>query len=217
MVKLLLFSFMVMTFILPSKTFGQSADRPDISGWDMVSERQLEFRANDYTTVFVGLVREYRDPENEDVHVQIFNRHIVLVSERPREDATDPNYGRSALTLGSGTNFHLKRQQDALERVRKSVDPVAYIRWQVTHDERSGQDFLTGKVESWLLDQGNNWVYAPGTKITEAPLTEPSKIDPKKTVIVGLRLSLGRSIHLLRADQNDLLALEVRRKASNAK
>lgn len=181
---------------------------PSVEGWTVVSTSELDVRADNYKTEFLGLVVNYSNPHDPNEVVRIYYRQISLVSERPKEESGDPTRGRSLLTADSGRDYHLKEQKDALAQVQKNMDVFAAMHWRTKRSKETGTDILAGPMESWLLDADGTWTSQqhnlPGA-ITMTELSEALESDPKKSVVVGLVFKLGEAVHGIRVDQDDLL------------
>ncbi len=217
-----------LALILSADPGATSPSHPTVDGWMVVSgkQRQLELRADDYRKALVGLVVQYQNPQDSSDRVLVFYRHIALLSERPRENQLSQDSARPVIVVGAGIAYHVKNEQDALDRAEKSMDPFAYVHYHVEIDPHNGQEMLVGSAESWLLDGGGLWAYdsrASLGAIKEAPLSEPIKVlvkkgqvprcNPKHPIIVGFTFKLGGASHVVRVDQDDLVVVVTKEKS----
>ncbi len=200
---------------------GQKLNWSSFKEWTVVSEKRLDIKVNDYETAFVGVVTQYQNPKDPHDFAQVFTRHIPLISQRPKEDQ-NTGQRESSLTVDAGRNYHRNQEQEALQRVQKASDAFAIIRWRTTTDDRSGREILAGLVDYWLLNQDGNWMYATNASlsgISRTLVSEPSKADAKRHVVVGLKFSIGDAVHVVRIDQDDLMVPKdtKKKKVDNAK
>src|SRR3989344_6920201 len=112
--------------------------------------------------------------------------------------------GDSLNRNSSSLNYHQKKEVDTLDRVQKATDAFAFIQWRTVRDPRTGQDIRDGTFHAWLLDQDGNWVFSYGYDLERSSFSEPSKANPKKLVLVGIRFSLAGKVHIVRIDQDDI-------------
>ncbi len=179
------------------------APLPDPAGWQVVLQKQLEFRVNDCQTAFVGLMTEYRNPQNTGEFIRVYRQQIALVSRC----AKDLNTG--AVRDPEGTvsvfNYRQKKERDALNLVQKATDVFAIVRWKTAEDSRSGQTMLDGPIQSWLLDQAGSWMFSNGQEMVIMPFSEPFIPDTTRRVSVGLQFSLGDATRVVRIDQEYLV------------
>lgn len=175
-----------------------------------VLSRKLEFKIDDYKTAFVGRIVDYQNPNDPDEFVQVYYRQIALVSERAKENNTSEISSRDGSL--SNLNYHRKQETDALNRIQQASDAFAYIQWRMVRDSRTGQNIRTGPMQIWLLDPGSSGIWAHHTQpagtpsaLKPSPLSEPSKADPEKSIIVGLKFTLENTVHIVRIDQDDIL------------
>lgn len=184
-------------------------DRPNVEDWTIVPTRQLDARPGDYLKGLVGLVVVYQNPNDKNEFAKVYFRQVSLVSERPGDGKTTKDSGRATLIGDSGYSFHKKEEREAIKRVQKATDVLAYVRWHVTRDKRIEQYIISGNAESWLLNSNGVWAYDVRPElgaIKEIPLSEPSKYNPGSVVVVGIKYVLGDAVHVVRVDQDDLKA-----------
>lgn len=187
----------------------ETTPRPDIKNFISVLSKELEFRVDDCKTGFVGRVVDYRNPDDPSEFVRVYYRQVAIVSVRACEKSTTESSKHNADL--SNLNYHLKQESETLGRIQQATDAFVYVQWQVVHDQRMGQDIKIGSTHVWLLDPSGVWVYriqSAGTKniLESAPLTEPSKVNPKKLIIVGIKFTLENTTHIVRIDQDDILS-----------
>jgi len=182
-------------------------DRPNISGWTVVpSLVNLELKVDDYNTSSLGLETVYQNPQAPNEFVKVISRQIVLISERPKEGRSGSTQDVSTLTNNTDNDRHAKKEADTLSRIHKSADLIVFIKWRTKIDGRRGQEIQDGLMEFWLLDQSGVWEYliqAEPDAIDHVTVTEPSP-NKGRSLIVGLKLSLGNASQVLRLDPDDL-------------
>ncbi|MDO8496470.1 MAG: hypothetical protein Q7S43_03375, partial [bacterium] len=179
---------------------------PDVKGFTPILSKELEFRIDDYKTAFVGRAIVYQNPNDLNEFVRVYYRQVAITSERAKENDTK---GAGGIDRNSSNlNYHQKQETEALNRVQRSTDAFAYVQWRIVRDLRTGQDIRADFLRSWLLDQNGNWALTYGSdyNLLISPFSEPSKVDPKKRIIVGIQFSLSGGVHIVRIDQDDILA-----------
>lgn len=187
----------------------ETSSPPDVKNFKPVLTKELEFRVDDYRTAFVGRVVDYQNPNDLKEFVRVYYRQVALVSERAKEQNAPEAGGRN--WNFSNLNHHQQQETEALGRVQKEADVFAYVRWRTERDSRTGQDIrAAGSYWSGLLDWSGRWVSTLNENISLTPVSEPSKTDPEKHVIVGIRFDLAGGSHIVRIDQDDLAADVVR-------
>lgn len=187
-------------------TLQTTSGLPDLKNFKPVLSKELEFRIDDCKTGFVGQVVVYQSPDDPNEFVRVYYRQVAIVSERPCENDSKETGGPDRNS--SNLNYHLKQETEALDRVQRATDAFAYIQWRTVRDQRTGQDIRADWFRSWLLDQNGNWAltYGPDYNLLTSPFSEQSKTDPKKRIIVGIQFSLSGGVHIVRIDQDDILA-----------
>jgi hypothetical protein len=180
----------------------ESISRPDTKDFKEISSRELEFRVDDYKTAFVGRVIDYQNPNNLNEFIRVYYRQIAIISERAREKNISEVGSRDGNL--SNLNYHLKQEAEAISIVQKASDVFACVQWQTVHDSRTGQDVGSGFLRSWLLSQNGNWIFSPNHNLLISPLSEPSRINSQKRIIVGMQFALSGGVHIVRIDQDDL-------------
>ncbi len=202
--------FLALAVLLAMEVTGSGISPPDIKDFTPVLSKELEFRIDDYKTAFVGRVVDYQNPNDPNEFVQVYYRQAAIVSERAREKnavETDSRDGNL-----SNLNYHHQQEAEILNRVQRATDAFAYVRWRIIYDPRIGQDIKTGFFQIWLLDSSGVWTYhtQPADEksaFAHSPFSEPSKVDPKKRINVGILFSLADAILIVRIDQDDVQAL----------
>ena len=199
-------------FLLAVEVIGGSGmGPPDVKDFKSVLSKELEFRTDDYKIGFVGQVIVYQNPNDPNEFVRVYYRQVALVSERAKEKDTSEVNGRDGNS--SDINYHKKQEAEALIRVQQAVDAFAYVQWRTVRDPRTGQDIQTGPMQIWLLDQNGAYAYysqpedAEENALKYSPFSESSEADPDKSVMVGLKFTLGDAVHIVRVDQDDISAL----------
>ena len=193
----------------------QAGGLPDVTNFKPVLTKELEFRIDDYKTGFVGRVVVYQNPDDSNEFVRVYYRQVALVSERAKETSS-PEGGGRRWNL-SNLSYHQQSEVDALGRVQKEADAFAYVQWRTEKDPRTGQDIRTGLLKTWLLEQNGNWIFSSAYGLSVTPLSEPSKANPDKSVIVGLKFELVGGTHIVRVDQDDITAAKAPKEADNEK
>ncbi|PIR42082.1 MAG: hypothetical protein COV30_00315 [Candidatus Yanofskybacteria bacterium CG10_big_fil_rev_8_21_14_0_10_37_15] len=182
----------------------QFVNIPDIKEFNPVLSKELEFRIDDYKTGFVGKVIDYQNPNNSSEFVRVYYRQVAIVSERARikssKETTSLNF--------SNLNYHQKQEKEALNRVQELIDPFAYVQWKIVRDPRTGQYIRDGFFRAWLLNQNGEWIFESDKNITSVSVSEPFIDKLSKQVLVGIKFSLGDSVHIVRIDQDDILVQE---------
>lgn len=175
---------------------------PDVKNFNMVLTKELEFRIDDCKTGFVGRVVVYQNPDDPNEFVRVYYRQVAIVSERACENNITEAGGRNRNS--SNQNYHLKQETESLGRVQKATDIFAYVQWRTVRDSRTGQDIRDGFFQSWLLEQNGNWTFSSAYGLDTSSFSEPSKVDPEKLIIVGIRFDLVGATHIVRVDQDDI-------------
>ncbi len=197
--------FLALVLSIAVEVAGSSGiSPPDIKNFTPVLSKELEFRIDDCKTCFVGRVVVYQNLDDPNEFVRVYYRQVAIVSERACENNTAEASGRDVNL--SNLKYHSKQEADALGRVQQATDTFAYVQWQTIRDSRTGQDIRDGFFRSWLLEQNGNWRFGYGYNLFTSPFSEPSKADPKKRIIVGIRFSLVGGVHIVRIDQDDIPA-----------
>lgn len=193
---------MLLVALLMS-AFQAVASLPNPAGWQVVLQKQLEFRVNDCQTAFVGLVTEYQNPKNPSEFVRVYQQQIALVSGCAKEINTGAV--RDSESVVSAFNYRQKKERDALDLVQKATDVFAVAHWETTVDSRTGQMMLVGPVRSWLLDQTGSWIFSDGRELVIRPFSEPFIPNTTQRVTVGLQFTLGDALRIVRIDQEYLV------------
>ena len=180
--------------------------RPDVQNFNIVLSKQLEFRIDDYRTAFVGRVVVYQNPENLNEFIRVYYRQVVIISERAREKSS-AEIG-SLESNSSNLNYHRRQEEEILGRVQQWTDAFAYVQWRTAQDSRMGQEVRIVFFRSWLLEQGGNWTFSSQLQMETMPLSEPSKSSPDKLIVVGIKFVLAGGVHIIRIDQDELVAKE---------
>lgn len=202
--------FIALVILLALEVVGSRADPPNVKDFTPVLSKEFEFRIDDYKTVFVGRVIDYQKLGDPNEFVRVYYRQKALVSERAKENSTTEASGRRDRNL-SNLNYHRKEEAEAIDRVQQASDAFAYVQEQTVRDLRTGQDIRTGHRKIWLLDSSGVWVYfiQPANEksaLKPSLFSEPSKADPKKPILVGIKFTLGGGTHIVRIDQDDVPA-----------
>lgn len=210
--------FLALVFLIAAQVVGSEAPIPDVKNFKPVLSKELEFRVDDYKTAFVGRVVVYQNPDDPNEFVRVYYRQVALISERAKEKSTSEAGGPGRNS--SNLNYHRKQETEALSRVQQATDAFAYVQEQTVRDQRTGQDIRTGHRQIWLLDSGGVWAYfvQPSNEksaLEPSPFSEPSKADPKKQVLVGIKFTLGDRTHIVRIDQDDVPAPVEKKEVGN--
>lgn len=196
--------FFVLAVLLAMEVTSSGVGPPNVEGFSPILSKELEFRVDDYKTAFVGQVVVYQNPDDPNEFVRVYYRQVAIVSGRPQD-----NNGaevRSRDTNLSNFKYHSKREKETLGRVHQASDAFAYVQWRTVRDLRTGQDVREGPFRSWLLEQNGNWMVSSAYNLLDSPFSEPSKADPKKRIVVGIKFTLVGGTHIVRIDQDDILA-----------
>lgn len=182
-------------------------DIPNITDFTSILSKEQEFRIDDYKTAFLGRIVVYQNPNDPNEFVRVYYRQIAIVSERAKEKNTADVGGRN--TNLSNLKYHQKRETEALDRVQQAVDAFAYVRWWMVRDSRTKQDIQTGPMQIWLLDPSGAYAYYSQPEgVEESALKYSSFSEPfgSDFVTVGLKFTLGDTVHIVRVDRNDISA-----------
>ena len=201
--------FFSLVFLLAMEIIGSGASLPEVKDFNVVLSKELEFRVDDYKTAFVGRVVDYQNPDDPNESVRVYYRQVAIVSERAKEKNSTESGGRDRNS--TNLNYHLKRETEAIDRAQRAIDTFAYVQWRTVRDSRTGQDVKIGHFQIWLLDSSGVWAYhvqPADTKslLEPSPFSEPSKTDPKKRIIVGIKFTLENTMHIVRIDQDNIVA-----------
>lgn len=200
--------FLGLAVLFATEIIGSGISPPDINNFTPVLSKELEFRIDDCKTGFVGRVFVYQNPNDPNEFVRMYYRQVAIVSERACEknisEADSSN--RNLFNL----NYHRKKELEILSRVQKATDVFAYVQWKIVRDSRTGHDIQIELFQIGLLDPSGVWVYhtqPAGTKsaLELSVFSEPSKVNSKKRINVGIRFTLGDTVHIVRVDQDDIL------------
>lgn len=201
--------FLALGFLLALEVAGSSGiSPPDVKDFKPTLSKELDPRIDDYKTAFLGQVMVYQNPNDLSEFVRVYYRQVALVSERAKEKGTSEPDARDRNL--SNQNYHRKEETEALNRVQQATDAFAYAHWRTVHDPRTGQDIQAGPMEFWLLDPDGTYAYFSQPENSEesalkySPFSEPSNAGP---VLVGLKFTLGDTVHIIRVDQDDISAL----------
>ncbi|KKR02467.1 MAG: hypothetical protein UT29_C0002G0029 [Candidatus Yanofskybacteria bacterium GW2011_GWA1_39_13] len=189
--------------IVSSGIFSQDISPPDVENFNIVLSKELEFRVDDYKTAFVGRVVVYQNPDDPNEYTRVYYRQIAIISERAQEKSISETGVLE--NNSSNLNYHLKQEEEVLDRVQQATDAFAYVKWRTDRDPRTGQDFRAGPLQSWLLEQNGNWVFSSELSIFTMPFSERSKANPDKLIIVGIQFTLAGGSHVVRIDQDELI------------
>ncbi len=189
--------------LLPSLAMAQvnSPPHPNLEGWKLVEdyESNLDVKIQDGGLVYaayIGYTEDYQNPHDPNEFVKVIKRYIPVIP------ITEDNQQEQTLQAEIVSNYSRKDSLDALKKVRKEADTVGYTKWHLTKDLRTGENIITGPVESWLRIQNGDWVYGAG--VIEKELYSEIAPDSKEVILVGLKFSLGNKYHIIRVDQADL-------------
>ena len=183
----------------------QGVSPPDVKDFYVVLSKELEFEIDDCKTGFVGRVVDYQNPNDPNEFVRVYYRQVAIVSKQSCENNSvetgDLNRNSSNL------NYHQKEEADTLGRAQKVTDVFAYVQWRTTKDLRTGEDIQDGYFKSGLLEQNENWTFSSQLNILTAPFSEPTKTNPNKRILVGIKFYLAGAVHIVRVDQDDIVAI----------
>lgn len=198
-----------MAVLLAMEVVGSGASPPDVKDFTPVLSKELEFQIDDYKTALVGRVVVYQNPNNQNEFVRVYYRQVAIISERSKEKNSMETNSRD--TDLSNLKYHNREEAEVLGRVQKATDAFVYVQWRTVRDPRTGQDIQEGSFQVWLLNSSGIWAYRiqpTGAKsdLDSSPLSEPSKNNHKNRINVGIKFSLDDTVHIVRIDQDDLIA-----------
>lgn len=201
--------FSPLVALLAMEIIGSGAGPPNIKGFTPVMSKELEFQIDDYKTAFVGRVVDYQNPNDQNEFIRVYYRQVVIISERAQEKNSTETGSRD--TNLSNLKYHNKQEAETLGRTQQATDTFAYVQEQTVRDPRTGQNIRTGHRQIWLLDSSGVWAYfvQPANEksaLEPSPFSEPSKNNPKKRINVGIKFELVSCSHIIRIDQDDILA-----------
>lgn len=190
---------------------GSGVSPPDVKGFTPIMPKELEFRIDDYKKAFVGRIVVYQNPNNLSEFIRVYYRQVAIISERAKEKNTGDTGGRDVSL--SNLKYHTKQETEVIGRVQQTTDAFAYVQEQTVRDSRTGQDIRTGHRQIWILDSSGVWIYYVQSSneksaLESSPLSEPSKADPKKRIVVGIKFVLNGTVHIVRVDQDDILTTD---------
>lgn len=195
---------LALVFLVAVQVAGEQAASPDVKNFKPVLTKELEFRIDDCKTGFIGRVVVYQNPDDPNEFVRVYYRQVAIVSGRACENNVAETGGRDSNS--SNLNYHRKQETEAIGRVQLLSDAFAYVQWRTVRDTRTGQDIRADFFRVWLLEQDGNWISSYGYELLTSPLSEPSKANPKKPILVGFKFTLGDGTHIVRIDQDDIPA-----------
>ncbi len=208
-----MFLALMVSLVLETVSFG--AGPPDVKNFTPILSKELEFKIDDYKTALVGRVVVYQNPDDPSEFVKVYYRQVAIVSERAQEKNTIETGGPDANL--SNLKYHSKEEAEVLGRVQQATDAFAYVQWRTILDPRTGQDIKEDFLRSWLLEQDGSWALNYGSDLLTSPFSEPSKGDPTKRINVGIKFTLAGEVHIVRIDQDDILAPIEKKEATNEK
>lgn len=196
--------FLALVFLLATEIFvGSGTGPPSVAGFTPVLSKELEFQIDDYKTAFVGRVVVYQNPDDPNEFIKVYYRQVALISERTKQKSSSEGGSRDDNL--SNLNYLRKQEFEAISRVQQLTDVFACVQWQTVRDLRTGQDIQKGYFQSWLLDQNGSWTFGSGYNVFTTPFSEPSKVNPQKRIIVGIKFDLAGGSHIVRIDQDDIV------------
>ncbi len=199
MTKYVVFALLLTASLASAQPIGP----PNLDGWKLVDakETNLDVKvqvAGLVFTAYVGFIENYQNPNDTAEFVTVIKRHVPVISI-VEDDQQKPSLQAEVIT-----NYSHKASNEALEKVKAKADAVAYTKWHIEKDLRTGQDVMTDSKESWLRVHNGDWVNGSGVISKELY----SELFPgsTKATLVGVKLLLGNKYHILRADQADVVA-----------
>lgn len=181
----------------------EAPDPPDISHWKLNARYVLDIRLSDSITGQLGFIVDYSSPDNSLERVRVIMVHgSRIYVENGFERPTSLNQ-QEVIERGAE-----KDKDTELTKLFQESDKIAYFRWCLKADPRTGNDIQVGPTEYWLLDPRSDtlWIYRTSDqeKIGEGSFSEPSLDNTKKWIIVGRVYSLGEESQIITIDQDDL-------------
>jgi hypothetical protein len=184
-------------FLAQILVHNSSSPPPDISDWTEIKRSNLTI-VGEAGIDYVGVALYFQNPENKTGFAVAYRKHLPLsIGRGAREDQLTRNE-RDIVDL-----FDQERVNQRLTQYQARGETVALIRWNEARDIVRNADVLDGPVENWIMDARGVWHHhiSDTVSATLALLSEPRISNPKETVMVGLKLSVGSYYHVLRGAQ----------------
>lgn len=200
-----------IAIFLYSSTLVFSQNPPSAEGWDSVTKFHYEIKnyiSSPVGTVivptYVGSANMYKNPGKPGELLMVIVKYpaFTIIPKAIRNEMKSPG--------NVIENYSQKKKQEEFEKRLKQSDAIAFVKWKESKDPRTGEQMLSGEIESWILDQNGNWFFISGNKpeIRVELVSEASAYGPRASILVGFKIFLesGNHYHVLRFDQNDLIS-----------
>lgn len=200
-----------VTIVLCSVTIIFAQSPPSAKGWENVSKFHYEIKNYISSPVgtaiapsYVGSANLYKNPKNpEELLMEIVKYPaFTIIPKAIRSDMKSPG--------NVVENYSQKKKQEEFEKRLEHSDAIAFIKWNESKDPRTGEQMLSGPIESWILDQNGKWFFVSSNKseIKVGLISENGIKDLGNSVLVGFKIftESGDHYHILRFDQNDLIS-----------
>ncbi len=188
-------------FLTASLASAQPVGPPNLDGWKLVDAKEtnldVKVQAGGLVfTAYFGLMENYQNPKDPTEFAMVIKRHVPVIS------IVEDDQQKLNLQTEVVSNYSRKASHDALDKVRMKADSIAYTKWHIVKDPRTGEDVRTGNTESWLRVQNGDWV--SGLGVIGRELYSEISPNTKMVTLVGVKFLLGTKYHIIRVDQADL-------------
>lgn len=173
-----------------------------IDRWEEITKTHYEIknfvktRCGDIvTTSFVGSLKILKNPELENEFVFLVSKYPPLTFVPPSLCAKEGSQDEVVVA----ENYFQKIKEEKLKERIALADKILIIEWKQAIDNRTGEKILEGTIKTWLLKPNGEWVFEE----SEEPTTKIELLSDSG-ILIGFKISLGESYHILRFDQNQL-------------
>lgn len=174
---------------------------PQLDSWTTISENYYELknivRVENRTataTSIIGLMRVLQNTNNKNGRALVVFKHPPITFT-PKYIAGENLPG----DIKTAENYFQKTKDEKLKKLAETSDKILIVKWEELTDNRTNEKILYGTVENWLLTTSGEWIFEESKQdvVKEELLSEGE-------VLVGFKLSLGDSYHILRLNQSHL-------------
>lgn len=196
---------------LCSATLVVAQNPPSTEGWESVTKFHYEIKnyiSSPVGTVivptYVGSANMYKNPGKPGELLMVIVKYpaFTIIPKPIRSELKSPG--------NVVDNYTQKKKQEEFEKHLKQSDAIAFVKWKESKDKRTGEQMLSGAIESWILDQNGKWFFVSSNKpeIKMELVSEAEIKNSENSVLVGFKIFIesGNHYHILRFDQNDLLS-----------
>lgn len=181
---------------------------PDISKWIFVNSSPISLRITDRAVVYLGIEKEYKNPNDTNEYIKVVGRHISLpILEKKTYDQESLRESGSALIIQ-------KEEKDLLDKYSQETDPFIYLKWRIVKDSRTGLNILdpNSDVEIWFMPAegpkfDGSLYFFKNEKIAVEFLTENIRNQESRNIFSGIESRIGDKYHIMRAGRNNIIEL----------